>query len=97
MSTKASPTHTEQFTLPEVKVGGKDRLTCPHCGTAGLDNFVYLEDVQNFRKLIELKRKLLLIHSYYEVFDEGGKNPRLLCQTCDGECAIPEKLELDWE
>jgi hypothetical protein len=97
MSKKANTTTVAQFAYPEVVVGGKGRLTCPHCGTTGLDNFIYLEDVQNYRKLIRLKRKLLMIHSYYQVFDEGGKNPRLLCQTCDGDCAIPDNLELDWE
>lgn len=88
---------TEQVTIPEVKVGGKAKLTCPHCGTSGLDNFIYIEDVQNYRQLISLKGKRLLINSLYKVFDEGGKNERLLCQTCNGDCAIPENLELDWE
>jgi hypothetical protein len=97
MAKKESSVVTAQFALPAVVVGGKARLACPHCGTTGLDNFVYLEDVQNYRKLISLKRRLLLIHSYYQVFDEGSQNPRLLCQTCDGECAIPDNLKLDWE
>lgn len=82
---------------PAVIVGGKAKLTCPHCGAKGLDNFIYLEEVQSYRKLISLKRKLLLIYSFYKVFDEGAKNPCLVCQTCDKECSIPNELELDWE
>jgi hypothetical protein len=97
MSTQANPPNTEQFAFPEVIVGGAARLKCPHCGTKGLDNFIYIEDVQNYRQLISLKGKLLLINSLYKVFDEDGKNERLLCQTCGGECAIPESLTLDWE
>ena len=87
----AAPTH------PAVIVGGKDKLTCPHCGAKGLDNFDYVEEVLTARKLISLKRKQLLIHGFYKVFDEGSKNECLLCQTCDKECSIPDNLELDWE
>lgn len=87
----------EQAGMTLVVVGGKARLTCPHCGAKGLDNFVYMEDVQNYRKLISLNRRLLLIYSYYQVYDESGKNPRLLCQTCDKDCAIPDNMNLDWE
>ena len=28
-----------------------DGLACPHCGTTGLENFIYIEDIQNFREL----------------------------------------------
>jgi hypothetical protein len=84
--------------IPEARrVRGAAKLACPHCPAQGLENFVYIEDVQNYRKLISLSRGLLMIQSYYQVFDEGSKNPRLLCQSCDKECAIPTKLELDWE
>jgi hypothetical protein len=83
--------------LPLVKVGGKHKLTCPECGAHGLDNFLYLEDVQNYRELISLKQGLLLIRSFYKVFDEGGNNPHLGCKACDADLAIPEALDLDWE
>ena len=59
---------------PAVIVGGKAKLTCPHCGAKGLDNFIYLEEVQSYRKLISLKRKLLLIYSFYKVFDEAEES-----------------------
>jgi hypothetical protein len=40
---------------------------------------------------------MLLIHSLYKVFDEGGNNPHLGCKKCDADLAIPADLELDWE
>jgi hypothetical protein len=72
-------------------------LKCPLCGTKGLENFQYLEEIQSYRELIALKDGVLHIHGYYKVFDENGLNPRLLCKTCDGELGIPESLDLDWQ
>ena len=83
--------------MPEVKVGGKNRLTCPRCGASGLDNFIYVEDVSNYRSLKTLNRGLLTIESHYDVFDENGDNPHLGCKKCDADLAIPVKLDLDWE
>jgi hypothetical protein len=89
--------HAKPAEMLPVLVGGRHKLTCPHCKTHGLDNFLYLEDVQNYRELISLKADRLVIHSYYQVFDEGGLNPHLLCKTCDKDLAIPEDIDYDWE
>src|SRR6516225_5551646 len=83
------PRTTDQ--LPDVVVvRGKHKLACPHCGAKGLDNFQWLEEITSYRELISLKRGVLLMHSYYQVFDENGTCPRLLCKTCDQESLVPE-------
>ena len=91
-----SPRSTDQ--LPEVVVvKGKHKLACPHCDAKGLENFQWLEEITSYRELISLKRGVLLMYSHYDVFDENGTLPRLLCKTCDHESLVPEGIDLDWE
>jgi hypothetical protein len=80
-----------------VQVLGGARLACPHCGTEGLDNFYYAEDVTSVRELIRLEGGMLVIQSHYDVCDEGSRDARLGCKKCDRDCAIPDDLEYDWE
>lgn len=84
--------------LPEVIVRPrtKAKLECPHCGTRGLDNFQYIEDIQNIRELTRLAGRTLVLASHYNVADDG-ENPRLYCATCGKECRIPLDLALNWE
>ena len=86
--------HDEPSDLPMVII--KDEtLVCPHCGTEGLENFVYVETIQNFRDLRVMNAEQLVIESHYEVADDGD-NPRLGCKKCDRECLIPESLDCDF-
>jgi hypothetical protein len=80
-----------------VAVPGKKKLVCPHCGNGGLANFQWLEDYTSYRELISLKGGVLRMHSYYQIYDENGTQPRLLCKKCDQECLVPEGIDLDWE
>jgi hypothetical protein len=91
-------------------VAGEITLACPHCGTAGLDNFVYVETIENFRELVRidpaeadwvtealhLEAGLLVIRGHYDVADDGD-DPRLGCKKCDKECLIPEDLDYDFD
>jgi hypothetical protein len=85
--------------LPPVKLeqdGDETTLVCPHCGTKGVNNFVYAEDAVLFRELIETDGAMIVIRQHYDVNDEDGNNPRLGCKKCDKECVIPEEIEYDF-
>jgi hypothetical protein len=81
--------------MPMVIVKDDTTLVCPHCGAEGLENFTYVEDIQNLRDLENLFEGTLMIQSHYEVADDGD-NPRLGCKKCDGECRIPDDIECQW-
>jgi hypothetical protein len=98
LGARDGPVPAQDPGLPEAKTAkGKSRLACPHCGARGLDNFRWLEDITSFRELISLKDGVLRMHSHYDVYDENGTMPRLLCKKCDHECLVPGGIELDWE
>jgi hypothetical protein len=86
--------------LPTVILDIENVMVCPHCGARGLDNFRHLEDIQACRDLISLNQfspgTVLEVEGAYELFDENGQNPRLLCNQCDCEAAIPDGFEVDF-
>ncbi len=73
-----------------------DTLVCPYCQANGLETFLYIEDVVNFRKLIRMDDGRLVIESESEVADEGD-NSRLECAVCHKQCAIPPDLGCNFE
>jgi hypothetical protein len=79
--------------LPPAPIAG-GQLRCPSCGC---QDFRYLEDIQNARRVTGIEGGLLTIDGFYETdgFDDG-ENPRLMCCDCCAEYALPGDLECEF-
>jgi hypothetical protein len=80
-----------------VATDAEATLACPHCGTVGLANLFYVEDVPVMRDLVRLEGGTLVTRSPDDDVMGDGRNPRLGCKTCDRDCAIPETIDVDYD
>jgi hypothetical protein len=78
-------------------------VRCPHCSYNGKketengQGFRYLSDQTTWREVVSLKRGILLIQGYSEIYDEDEEsNERLECRSCLAEFPIPPGLEIDF-
>jgi|GEM_PF-2211178 hypothetical protein len=78
-------------------------LRCPHCNYNGKKEtengqcFRYLSDQTTWREVVRLKRGILLIQGYSEIYGEDSEsNERLECRSCLAEFPIPPSLEADF-
>lgn len=78
--------------LAEPSIVGPN-LICS-CGSS---NFVYVEDIQNARKVLSVEDGKLVIDGLYKTdgYDDG-ENSRLQCCSCCTEYALPRNLETEF-
>lgn len=79
---------------PESNAAGE--LVCPNCTRT---EFVYVEDIQNWRQVLSAMDGRLNIDGLYHTGEgyDDGENGRLCCKNCCTEYALPEQLELTFE
>jgi len=78
---------------PTKVVHGK--LRCPDCKRN--TEFKYYEDIMNYRTVRGIENGVLVIEGFYETDgSDDGENPRLCCQSCFGDFALPKAVEVDF-
>lgn len=77
--------------LPEIP---RDELKC----SCGCEEFRYVEEIYNWRKVKSLNDGVLTIDAKYETGEgyDDGHNPVLECRECVKQYAIPEDFDLDF-
>jgi hypothetical protein len=100
----AAPSALLPAVLGTMPDGAQPVLRCPYCGEEGLTG--YYEDLVNRRRVVSLavlgdSAPYLEVERVYDAdHDDGdepeGDNPRLACEDCGQECAIPEAVDIEF-